>query len=160
MYPVWNGGELFPRSSERGPIEGDYKRHDPPLPPAFPRSSERGPIEGHHLQRHFADIRRFPRSSERGPIEGDYKRHDPPLFPSFPRSSERGPIEGVKSPAFLYRVLKFPRSSERGPIEGPTRSVSCNSAISHFRAHLSAAPLKANANRAAILRRGFISALI
>src|SRR5579885_2296933 len=79
---------------------------------------------------------------------------------SFPRSSERGPIEGINSPAFLYRVLKFPRSSERGPIEGPTRSVSCNSAISHFRAHLSAAPLKANANRAAILRRGFISALI
>ena len=59
----------------------------------FPRSTERGPIEASARFRKPGGLRGFPRSTERGPIEA----RAPPVRRTggspFPRSTERGPIE-------------------------------------------------------------------
>ncbi len=62
----------------------------------FPRSSERGPIEASFAGSGSAGVNwSFPRSSERGPIEASKTHTASFLSDGFPRSSERGPIEAL-----------------------------------------------------------------
>src|SRR5579883_2069315 len=88
-------------------------------PSLFPRSPERGPIEGFSV--HHADRagRHFRAHLSAAPLK-DRQRCDGAIRGTgFPRSPERGPIEGTlirysqKTPD-----IPFPRSPERGPIEG------------------------------------------
>src|SRR5947209_906552 len=137
---------LFPRSSERGPIEAPVARFPGSRLILFPRSSERGPIEAESDVLDGLSHPTFPRSSERGPIEAfrtgtrspqsrHFRAHQSaaPLKlvkiignesgdAEFPRSSERGPIEALRENPLCVECLKFPRSSERGPIEASCRS--------------------------------------
>src|SRR5271157_430471 len=61
---------------------------------------------------------------------------------AFPRSRERGPIEAFSVPVTPSFSVTFPRSRERGPIEAGRGLRGGARDRAHFRAHVSAAPLK------------------
>ena len=83
----------------------------------FPRSTERGPIEAIKLLAAvFADDR-FPRSTERGPIEASFTRSATRRQTTFRVQQNAAPL---KLDAVHRRAGGnggFPRSTERGPIE-------------------------------------------
>jgi len=79
----------------------------------FPRSTERGPIEARLVALRHKGTRQFPRSTERGPIEAKVIPGMVIFIGEFPRSTERGPIEarevsfvtlGADDVSTLYRA--------------------------------------------------------
>ena len=128
----------------------------------FPRSSERGPIEALGILTMLSTVGNYFRAHlSAAPLKLANQIAGRRNVTGFPRSSERGPIEARESSCPLAHLAHggFPRSSERGPIEAQTMRYRSSRRILNFRAHLSAAPLKRGGGLL-MSRRMFISALI
>src|SRR5271157_415481 len=99
----------------------------------------------------------FPRSRERGPIEASLDSHATPNKRRFPRSRERGPIEALPRRLRLRRNSHFRAHVSAAPLKQKL-SPPPDIAELNFRAHVSAAPLK---RTAAVIDRRYrtISAL-
>jgi len=79
----------------------------PSAPFVFPRSSERGPVEVLDFRLVRVRLIVFPRSSERGPVEVITKSSMRFRMAGFPRSSERGPVEVSYSRAGAAGTLQI-----------------------------------------------------
>ena len=110
---------VFPRSSERGPIEAFSASPRPSCLRAFRVHPNAAPLKPFGAAGLPVSFGRFPRSSERGPIEADYRVPPPDQADAFRVHPNAAPLKPDELEDGEDAVI-FPRSSERGPIEaGP-----------------------------------------